>query len=183
MTQKEQKLLAVFMLLLAVGVLFKGVPFALEYYQEGVDDVAFIKKQRRALKELDAQRKTWEQEYKNHKNHEKSLLKQVYQGGSREVIAAKLQGQLRNLARKNQVEVNSMNLPDFLSNDDWLLIMQEMSFKATEQNMVNMLASINNHQPTLKVLDLSLRSYRNQLNGTIKVVGFNRITTESENKE
>jgi len=183
MTKKEQKLLTIFMALLAVGVLFKGIPYAMDVYREGVEDVDFIKKQRRALKQLSAQKETWEQEFKNYKKHEKTLMKQVYQGGSKEVLAAKLREQLRGLARKNQVEVNSMDLPDYLSNDDWLLIMQVMSFKATEQNMVNMIASINNHQPTLKIIDLSLRSYRNKLNGTIKVVGFNRITSESEDKE
>jgi len=182
MTKKEQKLITIFMLILAMGVLFKGIPYAISVFQEGEEDVSFIKKQRRALKRLNGQKASWEQEYKNHQAHEKALMKNVYQGGSQEVLAAKLQGQLRGLARKNQVAVQSMDLPEFVSNDDWLLIMQVMSFKATEQNMGKMLASINTHQPTLKVLDLKLRSYRNQLNGTIKVVGFNRITHESEDK-
>lgn len=183
MTKKEKKLITIFLALLAVGVVFKGIPYALEVYQEGVEDVQFIKKQRRALKELSTQNETWQQEFNNHKKHEQALMKKVFQGASRDVIAAKLQGQLRDLARKNQVEVNSMDLPAFISNEDWLLIVQVMSFKATEQNMVNMLASINHHQPTLKVLDLSLRSYRNKLNGSIKVVGFNRLEHDSEANE
>ncbi len=180
MTKKEHKLLLIFLAIMAVGFLSQGIPWAIRYHQAGVDKIEEIRLKRSRLKKLYENQAYWISEYKKSSSKEKKLNKQLFEGRSPELIAGRLQGQLKNLARKSGIKVDSMSLADFKRVDEWLLITQTMSFKSPSSNVVKLLNSIKSSVPALIVQDVQIRSYRNTLNCTLKVVGFSR--TEQETK-
>gem|GEM_PF-1942134 len=179
MRTKEKKLLLV---LLALGLIFflvKGIPWMLTVYQEGREEVADLKKKRRYLNALIKAQPDWEKAYQLRQNIEKILHKETYHGDSRELIAAKLQGDLSNLAKSHQLSVESMNLPEYVHNQDMLLIMQTMTFKGAEDHVVNMLTHLYHQQPRLVIINMDIRQFGTQLSSTIKVVGFYKLDEDS----
>ncbi|MCK5539263.1 MAG: hypothetical protein KAI79_20745 [Bacteroidales bacterium] len=93
-------------------------------------------------------------------------------GKSPELIAAHIQGVLKNLAQESNIKVDSMSLPDKKYSESWLLITQTMSFKASSDKLINMLELIEKSKPTLIVKEIQIRSYRKTLNCTLKIVSF-----------
>ena len=76
------------------------------------------------------------------------------------------------LARQSGIKVDSMSLPDLIQTDGWLLISQTMIFKAPTKNLMALLEMIKQSKLTLIVTDVQMRSFREVLSCTIKVVGF-----------
>lgn len=180
MLKKEKKLLLVFLAILAVGLVAQGIPFAIKYHQAGVDEIEEIRAKRARLKKLYENQTYWKEEYAKNSNKEKKLKKQLFEGQSPELIAGRVQGRLKTLARQSGIKVDSMSLADFQEMDDWLLIDQTMSFKSSSENIVKLLESIKRSVPTLIVHDVQIRSYRKTLNCTLKVIGFSRIEADSK---
>lgn len=180
MTKKEKKLLLVFVAILGIGLIAQGIPFAIKYHQAGVDDIEEIRLKRSRLKKLFNNQVYWNDEFAKNSKKEKKLKKQLFEGGSPELIAGRVQGRLKTLAKQSGINVDSMSLADFKWVGNWLLITQTMSFKSSSENVVKLLDSIKRSVPTLVVNDVQVRSYRNTLNCTLKVVGFSRTDLEKK---
>ncbi|MCU7818861.1 MAG: type II secretion system protein M [gamma proteobacterium symbiont of Lucinoma myriamae] len=172
MTKKEKKILWLFLVILCVGVIARGIPFAAKSYQSGIMAVEESKEKIKRLKKLRAREAYWQTEFKKINNKEQQLLKQLFVGQSPEIIAARVQEKLKMLARQSGIKVDSMNLPDLKQTDDWLLISQTMTFKASTDNLMAFLDMIKQSKSTLIVTDIQMNSFRKILNCTIKVVGF-----------
>jgi hypothetical protein len=183
MTKKEKKLVLVFLVILGVGMIAQGIPFAIKYHQAGVDKIDEIRLKRSRLKKLYENQLYWVTEYKKNSNKEKKLKKQLFEGYSPELIAGRVQGRLKTLARQNGIKVDSMSLADFKQVDNWLLITQTMSFKSSSKNVVKLLESIKRSVPTLIVNDVQIRAYRKTLNCTLKVVGFSRTDLDKKGSD
>jgi len=177
MTQKEKKLLSVFLLILAIGIIAQGIPFAVKTYYAGIDDVQQLRAKRSRLKKLLARQHYWQTEFDKTNKQEQLLLKKLFEGKSPELIAARVQGTLKALAKQSGIKVDSMSLPDLKQNDNWLLVSQSMSFKAPTEQFMNLLQLIKKSQPSLVVVDSQVRSYRKILNCKIKVMGFSRFAS------
>jgi len=158
MKKKEKQLLLVFLAILAVGLIAQGIPFAIKYHQAGVDKIEEIRLKRSRLKKLYENQVYWISEYEKSSNTEQKLKKQLLEGQSPELIAGRVQGRLKTLARQNGIKVDSMSLADFKWVDNWLLITQTMSFKSSSENVVKLLDSIKRSVPTLIVNDVQIRS-------------------------
>lgn len=174
MTQKEKKLIWVFLAILVVGIVAQGIPFAFNIYHAGIDDVEQLKQKKSRLKKLLAREAYWHTEFDKTNKQEQQLLKKLFVGKSPELIAARVQGTLKALAKQSGIKVDSMSLPDLNDSDDWLLVTQIMSFKAPGEQLMKILSLIKKSNPSLVVVDVQVRAYRKNLNCTLKVVGFSR---------
>ena len=172
MTKKEKQLLWIFLAILAVGVIVRGIPFAVKSYQSGLMAVDESKEKINRLKKLQAREQYWQTEFNKIKKKEQQLLKQLFVGNSPELIAGRVQERLKTLARQSGIKVDSMNLPDLQQTDDWLLISQTMTFKASTENLMKLLKMIKQSKSTLIIEDIKMSSFRKILNCTIKIIGF-----------
>ncbi|MDX2504209.1 MAG: GspMb/PilO family protein [Gammaproteobacteria bacterium] len=178
MTKKEKKLLWVFVVLVAVGVITQAIPFAIRSYYSGVENIQLLQEKINRLDKLQARETYWQTEFKKNNKKEQQLLKQLFVGQFPDLIAARVQGKLKTLARESGIQVDSMSLPDLKQFEDWLLISQTMSFKAPSENLMKLLQMIKQSQPTLIMTEVQVRSYRKVLSCTIKILGFSRPSTE-----
>ena len=172
MTAKEKKLSGVFLGILMIGIIIRVIPFAIESYHSSIDTVEEVKQKINRLKKLQTRKKYWQTEFEKHNNKEKELLKRLFVGQSPELIAARIQGQLKILAHQSNIKVDSMSLPDLKQTETWLLISQTMSFKASSESLMALLKKIKQSKPTLIVDVIKVRLYRKELNCTIKITGF-----------
>ena len=172
MIKKEKNLLWIFLVILAVGVVIRGIPFVSKSYQSGIASVEEAKEKINRLKKLQAREEYWRTEFEKINKKEQQLLKQLFAGQSPELIAARVQEKLKMLARQSGIKVDSMSLPDLIQTDGWLLISQTMIFKAPTKNLMALLEMIKQSKLTLIVTDVQMRSFREVLSCTIKVVGF-----------
>jgi hypothetical protein len=183
MIQKEKNLLWVFITILVIGSMVKGVPFAIKSYQAGIDEVELLKEKRRRLKKLLARTDYWRAEFEKTNQKQQHLLTKLFVGQSAELIAARVQGNLKELAKKSNIKVDSMSLPDFQYQDDWLLVTQTLSFKTPSQQLMIMINLIKQSNPRLVIIDIQVQAYRRQLNCTLKIVGFSRTLEEQGSDE
>ncbi|MCU7834259.1 MAG: hypothetical protein KZQ83_03315 [gamma proteobacterium symbiont of Taylorina sp.] len=178
MTIKEKKLLGIFLAILVIGVVAQGIPFAYKIYQSGIDEVEQLKQKRSRLKKLMARQNYWRTEFEKNNKQKQQLLKKLFVGKSPELIAARVQGKLKTLAKKSGIKVDSMSLPDLKQSEDWLLVTQTMSFKAHSDKFMKVLNLIKKSNPSLVVIDVQVRTYRKMLNCTLKVVGFSHFSAD-----
>ncbi len=184
MTNNEKKLIIAFSGLLAIGIVVKGIPFALKSYKDGVESIKQVRKKTKRLKVLHARSAFWQAEFDKTNKKEQQLKKQLYVGQSAELMGGQLQADLKKMAKNSQIKVDSMSLPDLNRYDDWLLISQTMSFKAESTALVKFINLLKKAKPKLILTDLDVRSrakYGNRkllLTCKIKVLGFSRIKAE-----
>ena len=192
MTNKETKLLKIMLLIVGLGVLFKGIPFAYETYQQRKIDVKILKDKKQRLKVLIGEEDSWKIGYENSIKQTALLEKQLFTAGSNELVAAKVQSLIKKLAKQSSVRVESMQLAEFQESDDWLLVSLSVIVKADAENVINLLNKIRANKQKLLIKEISIRSYRNSLtggyygtslSGTITLVSFSKsITQDSAEK-
>lgn len=182
MNLKEKKLLYVFLTILVIGIVVQGIPFAIKAYNSSNEEIQELKEKRSRLKKLLVREDYWQIEYEKNNKKVQKLTSLLYAGGSPDLMAGRVQAKLKKLTKISDIKVDSMSLPDLKQVDNWLLISQSMSFKASAKSLMQLLQLIGNAKPKLIVTDLKVRSYRKILNCTIKVVGFSRFS-ESEQRE
>lgn len=183
MNQKEKKLLFVFLIVLLIGFIAKGIPFALKSYTSGIESVENLKDKRKRLKKLLARSDYWKAEFTKTQKKEQQLEKLLYVGQSPDLMAGRVQSTLKTLTKNSQIKVNSMSLPDLKQYDDWLLITQSMTFKTNSNSLMKLLKLIKKAKPQLIVTDLQIRSQRTTLNCTVKLVAFSRLKSEKSKQE
>ncbi|MFK5894186.1 MAG: type II secretion system protein GspM [Pseudomonadota bacterium] len=192
MTAKEKKLLKIMLLIVTLGIMFKGIPFAYESYQQRKNDIKELKDKKQRLKNLIDQVGTWKIAYDQSLKQKKLLEKELFTASSNELVAAKVQLVIKNLARQSNVRVESMHLAEFQESDNWLLVSLSVTIKADAANVIKLLNKIRANKQKLLIKEISIRSYlnnlrnsqRNTLNGSITLVGFSKsITQQSAEKE
>jgi hypothetical protein len=100
----------------------------------------------------------------------------LLQGNSRELVGAKMQGVLREIARTTGVNIKSLDLPDFSRTKEWVLVTQGVQFEGNSEKTLNFLKEIEHSKNALLVIvSVDVRSHRGLLNGQIKVTGFSRL--------
>jgi len=187
MNTKERKLIFIFFAILAIGLVVKGIPFAIKTYQTGVDDIQQLKDKRKRLKKLLARNQYWKAEFDKTTKKAQQLEKQLYRGQSAELMAGRLQADLKTLTKKSQIKVDSMSLPDLKYYEGWLLIHQTMTFKTNAGALMRFLTLIKEANPKLIITDLQVRAPASRrgrtsiLSCTVKVIGFSRIQQEANN--
>jgi hypothetical protein len=172
MTVKEKNLLKIMLAIVVLGFMFKGVPFAYETYQQRKSDIKTVKDKKQRLKHLISQKDYWQVEHDNTLKQKALLEKELFTANSNELVAAKVQAVIKELARQSDVRVESMLLAEFQQSADWLLVSLSITIKANANNVINLLHKIGANKQKLLIKEISFRSYNNVLNGTITLVGF-----------
>jgi len=125
-----------------------------------------------------ARQEYWRVEFEKTNKQKQQLSKKLFVGKSPELVAARVQGKLKALAKNSGIKVDSMSLPDLKQRQDWLLVTQTMTFKAPSKQLMKILDLIKKSTPSLVVIDVQVRGYRKVLNCTLKVVAFSRFAAE-----
>jgi len=172
MTVKEKNLLKIMLLIVILGVLFKGIPFAYEMYQQRKSDIKILKDKKQRLKHLIRKADYWKAEHDKTLKQKTLLEKELFTASSNELVAAKLQSVIKGLARQSVVRVDSMRLAEFQRSGDWLLVSLSISIKAKAGNIVQLLHKIRTNKKKLLIKEINVRSFNNTLNGSITLVGF-----------
>jgi hypothetical protein len=174
MTEKEKKLLKVMLLIVVLGFLFKGGPFVYQKYMDRQDDIANLVDKKVRLKALLKRRDFWYGEFNKSVKQQAIIEKELFTATSNELVAAKVQSVIKKLAKSSGVRVDSMRLAEFQQSEAWLLVNLSVTIKAGSAEVINFLGKIQANEKKLFIKDMSLRSYRNSMNGTITIVGFSK---------
>ena len=174
MTVKEKKLINIMLFIVLMGLLFKGAPFAYSIYQQGRTDVVNFKDKRERLIRLINRKDYWQSEYNKSLEQEAALNKELFIANSNELVAAKVQSVIKNLAKQSGVRIDSMHLAEFRQSGEWLLVSLSLSINTQSNNLINLLNKMKSNKQTLLIKGVSLRHYSESLIGTITVVGFSR---------
>jgi len=180
MTVKEKKLINIMLFIIALGIIFKGAPLAYTFYQQGRSDVVDFKDKRERLQRLIKRQDFWQSEYDKSLKQTAALNKELFNANSNELVAAKVQSVIKNLAKQSGVRIDSMHLAEFRQSGEWLLVSLSLSINAQSSNLINLLNKIKSNKQKILIKGVSLRTYTNSisgklrgsLTGTITVVGF-----------
>jgi len=99
----------------------------------------------------------------------------LFQESSTALISASMQRLVRDLASEQGISITSTKLAESMETDGWLLVEQELSLITdNQQNLLQLLRSLDTATPWLGVSSFSIRRNRNQYAGTLTVVGFSQ---------
>jgi len=176
-TTKEKRLLG-FALLMFLGIVlpFKVGPMVYKFYQEYWQSLDKLQQDISRYDKLGEKAEYWEQENKRAKLEKEQIEASLLEGTNRELVGAKMQGLIRQLAQSAGIRFKSLDPPDTsLSTGEWLFVIQAMQFEADSKTLMEFLIAIKDAQVELAIVSLDIRSTRKKLNGTIKIIGFSRI--------
>ena len=180
MTTKEKRLLYIALAIFAGYVLpFEIIPRSAAFYQQRQENIAKFKTDIQRYRRLEEQAAVWQTKHQEALQQQDEIQKGLLQGKNRELAAARLQSILKEIAQQSGMQVQSLALPEFAITGQWLSVTQGMQFNAAPKNTLDFLNALRDHQILLMVVSLEIRTAGIQLQGTIKVTGFNAIVTES----
>lgn len=182
MTTKEKRLLRIALVIFVGYILpFQLVPVVLKYYRDYQTNIDNLLQQIEREIELGKRADYWEAENRRVKQEQAQIEAGLLAGRTRELVGARMQGLIKQLAQEAGITFRTLEPPDTSFNSgEWVLVIQSMQFEANSGTLMTFLQAVANAKENLKVVSLEIRSYRDRLNGTIKVNGFSRISTAAE---
>ncbi|OQW94472.1 MAG: hypothetical protein BWK79_05800 [Beggiatoa sp. IS2] len=180
MTSKEKRLLSIFVLIfIGYALPFEVWPRAFTYYEQYRQNIEKLNADIAHYRNLGANADHWQEQNRQEKQKRDEILASLLEGNSQDVVAARVQGLLRELAQNAGVTLKSLNVAEFsrTRKGDWVLVTQTMQFEANSVSAMNLLQAIEKAKEMLFVTNLDIRnSSSGTLSGTIKVTGFSRVT-------
>lgn len=180
MTAQEKRLLRI-ALVIFLGYLlpFQAIPAAYNFYRSYLESVEDLRTQIDRYEKLGERAEYWETENKRAKQLRDQIEKGLLPGGNnRDLVGAKMQGLVRQLAQSAGITFKSLEPPDSFGTGKWVLVVQSMQFEANSQTLMKFLQAVDKAQVNLAIASLEVRSYRNRLSGTIKLTGFSGVVPE-----
>ena len=185
MTTKEKRLLRIALVIFVGYILpFQLVPVVLKLYRDYQTTIENLTQQIEREIELGKRAEYWETENRRVKQEQEKIEAGLLAGRTRELVGARMQGLIKQLAQEAGITFRTLEPPDTSFNSgEWVLVIQSMQFEANSGTLMAFLQALANAKENLKGVSLEVRSYRDRLNGTIKVTGFSRISTPVESEE
>jgi len=180
MSKKENQLLLFLIIMLFLTFIVKATPFYINYYEKNLNDIELLLEKKERLDKLLQKDAFWKKEYSKIKIAEEKKIKQLFSAKSRELVAAKLQTLIKNLAQRSGTKIESTHLPEFKKNEHWLIFSQNISIKGKANNIFKFLEMIEKDKKKLVITNVKLRSSRHQLSGSLTVVSFSRKTNKAD---
>ncbi|NJO15398.1 MAG: hypothetical protein HC877_06520 [Thioploca sp.] len=184
MTTKEKRLLRIALVIFMGYMLpFQLIPTVLKIYRDYRAAIENLSEQ--IVREIDLGERAeyWEAENKKAKQEQEKIEVGLLAGRTRELVGARMQGLIKQLAQEAGITFRTLEPPDTAFNSgEWVLVIQSMQFEANSETLMAFLQALEKAKENLKVVSLEVRSYRDRLNGTIKVTGFSQISTPVESK-
>lgn len=182
MTAKEKRLLT-WMLVLFLGyvVPFMLLPKAIHAYHDYWDDLDRLHLDIERYQRLSQETENWQQANDKAKAEAKTINDSLLKGSNRDLIAARLQSILRNIAQQQSITLRSMAVPEFSTNDRWMIISQTIEFDIDSQVLPDLISKLNRNPERLIVISLEARSASvpTRLSVQLKVAGFSRVLDNS----
>lgn len=183
MTTQEKRLLNILLAIFFLYILpFQLYPVMYDYYNDYTTSIEKLNKDIERYKELSKQAEDWEKKYKKAKLEEKQTYAGLLSGKNRELIGAKMQALIKNLAQRTGIRFKTLDPPDTsYTTGQWLLVVQSMQFEATSYTLMRFLQAVQNARVHLKVTTLDVRARKTKLNCKVRIAGFSRAPATEEN--
>jgi multidrug resistance efflux pump len=184
-TTKEKRLLR-FALVIFLGIIlpFQLGPMAYDFFRNYRQSIEKLHQDIERYKKLGKKAEYWKQENQQAKLERDKIKAGLLPGDNRELVGAKMQSLVRQLAQNAGIRFKSLDPPDTsLSTGEWVLVIQSMQFEAKSKTLMNFLKAVDDAQVNLAIASLNIRSRRGQLTGSIKILGFSRVPPQPENAE
>ncbi len=175
MKPREKRLIY---LALFVGLIFmfQMAPITSHFYQNYWQSLENLAQKIERYEKLGQRAKYWEIENQRAKKAHDEIEASLLPGENRELMGAKMQGLVKQLAQEAGITFKSLEPPDTsFSTGEWVLVIQSMQFEATGGTLIEFLKAVENNPAKLETISLDIRSYRKKLSGTIKITGFSRV--------
>jgi hypothetical protein len=177
LTAKEKRLFTI-MLVIFLGYMlpFVILPAGWGLIENYRDDIARLKTDLERYQQLGAAAQVWEEAHEKAARNKAQVESGLLQGNTRDLVAARLQSLLRNLAREHQLTVQSMAVPEFNTNEYWMLVTQSLQLNTEGGNLIPFLNALEAAPEKLVIVSMEVRANRgNQLNVEMKITGFSRL--------
>jgi hypothetical protein len=171
---KEKKLLGAGAALFILYFLpFYLAPVGAAFVRGNWEHYQSLKSEILRYQRLHEQTQIWQAKHSEALAQQALVEEGVLQGSTRDLVAARLQSILKTHAQTVGIQVKALDVPEFVTSRDWLLVTQTLHFQANSQGALDFLQALKADKAFLQVVDLDLRTYAtNQLNGRLKVTGF-----------
>lgn len=184
MSAREKRLLQLFALLFLLYALpFEVAPAVWRYvsvHDEQVQDLrAKIKRYDRLLDT----REEWQARHREYTLLADEVEASLIGGSTADLIGARMIGVLRELSDKAGAQVKSLELPEFNSTGEWLLVTQTVHFSITGRRLKAYLDTLTGSVNRFKIVSLEVRARGTSVEGSVKVVGFARDPDAGGEKE
>ena len=175
LTPRETRLLRIALLILFVYIIpFELAPTVLEQHQNVQQENLEVERKISKLTRLQGRKLLWMERRNEATSTQQSIEKALLKGSNPQLVGADLQGIVRALAEKSQLNIQSMELPEFSSVSGWLFSTQSIRFKATPRNLLLFLEQVENDTHRLETVSISTNTARKELTGTLSITGFSK---------
>ena len=175
MTKREKNILALALVVAVVFAATQALPAARAWYAQGATRVDQLQTEIAREQRLQEAAADWAERRAGVESREEALDAMLFEENSVALISASIQRLVRDLAGETGISITSTKLAESMETDGWLLVEQELSLLTDNQeNLLQLLRSLETATPWLGVTTFSASRNRNQYAGTITVVGFSR---------
>jgi hypothetical protein len=183
MTTQEKLLLKILLAIFFFYILpFQLYPFISNYYNDYMTSVEKLNKDIERYKKLSKNAEYWEKTNKDTKQLRDNIYAGLLPGNDRELIGAKMQALVRQLAQRTGIIFKTLDPPDTsYTTGQWVLVVQSMQFEATSYTLMRFLQAVQNARVHLKVTTLDVRARKTKLNCKVRIAGFSRAPAAEEN--
>lgn len=177
MTAKEKRLLTI-MLLIFLGYMlpFVIIPAGWGLVTDYQNNIATVNADIDRYQKLGEATQVWQEAYEKAQKNLTQVNGALLKGNTRDLVAAQMQGLLRDLARKHQLTLRSIAVPEFNTNENWMLVTQSIQLSTASPNLVAFLQALAAAPEQLIVVSMDIRSERGtNLSVEMKITGFSRL--------
>lgn len=174
MKRSEKRLLIVFGVMAALVFFVRLLPLALDYYQQGRDDIARLQKRAANYRSLIVDTAQWQQREQLKNAEVKDLESWVFPGTDPNLVSSSMQRSVRQLFAENSVELRQAGVPRYSYVGKWLVVEQDMEFSLSQSAILPVLRAIDAARPRLHVAAFKINRNRRAYSGNVTVVGFAR---------
>ncbi|ALG68562.1 hypothetical protein [Beggiatoa leptomitoformis] len=178
MTRQEKRLLTLFLaMLLGYAIPFEIAPKLYAMYQARKVRMEALQTEIDRYQRLDVGTQYWQEQHVKAIQERDKFNTSLLQGNNRELVAARMQGVLREIAQRSSLTVRALDLPEFSRTGEWVLVTQGVQFESDSQTLFNFIQAVETAHEYLAIVFVEARIGRgnNLLSGTVKVTGFSRI--------
>lgn len=176
MTKSEKRLLRLGLFIFIGYMLpFQLGPFAYDYYKDYRQSLEKLQRDIERYEKLGKKVEYWENTNRDIKLERDKIQAGLLPGDNRELVSVKMQQLVTQLAKSSGVGFKTLERPEALRTGDWVLMIQTMKFETNSTNLMAFLNAVKTAKEYLVITSLEVRSFRNQLGGTIQVTGFTQL--------
>jgi len=174
----KRRLIPLFLLVLAIFLLFRVVPMASEWKASLGTDIDRLADRRDQLERLLERREELRGRLEKLASSQITIGARSLPGGRPEVASARLQSLLRNYADEAGVEVSSLSLPEIEVVGSWRLLQVVVTMRGAEAAVLGFLKRVESDRKLLRVVGFEMRDEGPNLIGSATVVGFSPLAAK-----